>query len=71
MSEKVKIVFWQTTGGSVEVPRDQLKAFVEAVECNCTDMGEWEEVMKTFDPSHYEGDVVSIEDTKGEYLEIP
>jgi len=54
-----RIIFWQTIGGSVEVPNNKVKAFIKAVENNDTDS--FPEIMETFDASHYEGQIVEVE----------
>ena len=58
MSKTIKVVFWQTFGGVVEVPENKLKEFDMAVENN--DTASYPEIMGTFDASHYEGEIVDV-----------
>jgi len=53
-----KVIFWQTVGGSVEVPDDQVSAFEQAVGDN--DVEAFPEIMETFSASWYEGEVVEV-----------
>ena len=61
-----RITYWQTFGGTVEVPDDKVEAFKEAVENNTVDEEVCREVMLTFEATHYEGQVCEEEDCNEE-----